>query len=457
MKLPNIPKDVWDARPLLVRIRARAHDRAAGADSVLWNVLTAVASSIPAHVSYETGIGSPVRPTLIHAPVSGSGGGKSSSVGVALSLLPNLPPRHPLSTGQGLVAAYYGRVPVEQPQPPDKDGNARPPKLVWTMRRVRSNLLAVMGEGEVLFKEMAKAGSTVAPVIRSWWTGEQVGQGNATEGLFRVLEEGTYTGGLILAVQADVVGPLIEDTATGTAQRVVWSSALDPAASFDRPRWPSTGALMWSPPKLAGMPEDWIKAFFDQPSPGEPWKEPDEPEAVRMQVAAEIADRLWRERVARVRGEVEVAEHDSHRPSMLVKISGVLAWLDGRLWITEEDWQLAEQLLSTSDAVRDALLEHAEALRVEARRARGVERAEIDQAATNAQATRERCRERVLVLVAKAEEPMPRREIDVKLSKEQRRQLAAVLADLLDEGALTEVDRPQGGTAYALPPKAERA
>jgi hypothetical protein len=192
MRLPNIPAEVFAARPLLKAVQAAAHDRCVVADSTLWTFFVIAAAFVPARVSVETGVGTPVRPTLFAVLAGDSGTGKTASVGTARALVPHIPmPRltrvmgasevHsvvpeplPLSTGQGLVEAYYDRVAVEQAQPAGK-----PPKVVMVRRRVRSNAWFYLDEGEALFKEMEKPGSVTRGdtsrilVGRHGWAGER--------------------------------------------------------------------------------------------------------------------------------------------------------------------------------------------------------------------------------------------------------------------------------------------
>jgi hypothetical protein len=56
---------------------------------------------------------------------------------------------------------------------------------------------------------------------------------------------------------------------------------------------------------------------------------------------------------------------DSHRNLNKLKISGVLAVLDGRRDITHDDWRIAERIMCISDAVRDALVDRGKTQAVE--------------------------------------------------------------------------------------------
>ena len=434
IRLPNIPDDVWAARPLLKAIREFAHLRVAAADAVLWCALISEASAIPASVSYDSGIGVPARPTLFGALVGPSGVGKSISHGVAREMCRHAPEPLPLSTGEGVVETYWGKVQREQPQPEGKT------KLITVRERVRSNALFWLDEGEALFRQIERPGNVVAPTLRAYWSGGTVGQQNASDESRRVLEAGTYTGGLIVGLQPDISGQLLADTATGTAQRFIWVAATDrhipdTVASSLPPVVPS-----WTRPTLPGQPTGLLQQAMGQHQPTEP---------VLMPLTGSVASDLRQHQVALRRGDVVPDEHDTQRSAMQLKISGVLAWLDGRLAIEAEDWELAGALLGTSDEVRDQLLEHADEVRARQWTQQGVARSQVQSAAARADVLRERCRDRIAVLLAERGE-LTHRELTHRTTAAQRPFLAEALGVLVDEKAITATDTVNGGRSYRV-------
>ena len=460
MLLPVIPDEVWNARPVLKDVRDLAHRRAGGADAVLWSVLAAVAAFIPARVSIDTGVGTPVRPNLFVVLAGGSGVGKSSSWGVARMLVPDSPEPLPLSTGEGLVESYYGRVLMEQPQPAKPDGEPRPPKLVPVRTRVRSNALFWLDEGETLFRQLERPANTVGAVLRAFWSGGTVGQANADQDTRRILDAGSYTGSVIIALQPDISGRLLADTATGTAQRFVWASVLDPGLiGGERPRVPVTPQslrLAWTPPTLPGAAVPSVEAYLAQPSPGKAWTPPPPLPPVVMQVEDAIADGIWRHQVALRRGEIEPDEHDTQRTAQQVKVAAVLGWRDGRLHITAEDWQLGEALLVASNRVRDALIDHAEVVVQRDRAARGIERAQVHRAEAHAELVRETCAARIVHLLADRGS-VAHAELRRSISAPQRPFVAELLEQLATKGAVVVEQAPGGGRRYRLAPGFETA
>lgn len=443
--LPNIPPDVWAARPLLKDIRESAHARRARADAVLWSVLVSIAANIPARVSIETAIGVPAKPTLYAVLAGPSGSGKSISWGVARALVGGVKAL-PLATGEGMVESFYDEVPVEQPQPNGKD-----PKIVWERRRIRSNLLFYLGEGEALFKQGERSGAQIGPTLRDFWSGGELGQQNASKGLRRGIDAGSYTGGLVIGLQDDISSKLLADTGTGTAQRFAWAAVNDIYQPDERPAR-SLQQLDWQAPELPGTPSK-IDQWAAQP--GRVWTDPPEPTPVTMTLDAEIMARLDSHQVALSRREVDPDPHDAQRTAMHTKVAAVLAWTDGRLRIGAEDWQLADELLSTSDGVRDALLEHAEIVQAAERAERGVARAQVNRAEAAADGLRKRCHDRIGAVLSKAEHAVSHSELRRAVNNSQRPYVPEVLAERIAQGTVTEERTANGGRAYRLDLTAE--
>jgi hypothetical protein len=449
MILPTIPPAVYEARPLLKEVRDGAHRRGAPADAVLWSFLVTAAADIPAHVAYDTGIGSPVRPTLFAVLAGLSGVGKSMAWGVAQALYGPGPTPHPPNTGEGLVETYYGRVQRMMPQ-----GGDKPDKLVWIRERVRSNALFFLDEGEQLLKTAEKPGSLTGVTLRTMWSGGTAGQKNATEGLERVLEAGTYTAGLVIGLQPDISGQLLADTGTGTAQRFVWAASTDATLPGQMPsRTPLSAILHPTPPQAVAR--GTLEGFMTQGTTPDlftrPAAEPVTP--LLMTLDPSIVAVLWANRHAVATGVSQPDEYDSQRPAMHIKVAGVLAWLDQRVYITVEDWHLAAALLDASDAVRSALIEHGEAVK---REGYAIANIEADVAATQTtQETYQRCTGRVWQ-VLQERGPTSAGHLRKALSKPQRVALNEVLRGGVVAGWLRESGvtyNGQIGCSYELNPE----
>lgn len=451
MILPAIPAAVYEARPLLKEIRDSAHRRGTPADAVLWSFLVTAAADIPARVAYDTGIGLPVRPTLYAVLAGVSGVGKSMAWGVAQALYGAGPTPHPPNTGEGLVETYYGRVQRAQPQGDDAQGTPKPDKLVWIRERVRSNALFFLDEGEQLLKTAEKPGSLTGVTLRTMWSGGTAGQKNATEGLERVLEAGTYTAGLVLGLQPDISGQLLADTGTGTAQRFVWADSTDATIPAQMPQpGPITPVAHPYPPQA--IARGTLEGFFAGGQAPDLMSRPEPEQPLLVTLDPQIVAALWARRHAVATGRETPDEYDTQRPAMHVKVAGVLAWLDQRVRITVEDWQLAAALLDASDAVRSALIEYGEMAK---REAYAIANVEADVAALQTtQETYQRCVGRVWELLGQRG-PMATSALRKALSKPQRAGLDEVLRMGLQSGwllAQSVTHNGVAGSSYGLNP-----
>jgi hypothetical protein len=330
----NLPDDFWQARPVLAHVRQAAHHRGRSADAVLGAVLCRVAALVPPSVHLPAIVGSEATVDYLAPIVAGSGGGKSSAVAVAKSLVPidddTVVVDFPLGSGEGLIEAYLGA-------PEDVlIGGA----LVKVRPQVRRAVLAEVDEGQVLGDLAQRKGATLLPTLRSAWSGNLTGNGNAGADRNRRLAPRAARFAATIALQPKYAAAILADAAGGTPQRMVWFSAEDPAIPDDAPAWP--GELTFTPPPPGAF---GIARLF----------------AVAPDVAAEIAAKGRK----LSRGELAVDELDSHADLCRLKTAALLAVLDSRSTVTVDDWRLAGMVMAASTAVRTFI---AETARMEARR-----------------------------------------------------------------------------------------
>jgi hypothetical protein len=196
---------------------------------------------------------------------------------------------------------------------------------------VRHNVFLTVDEGETFTRHGERTGATVSATLRSAWVGTTIGQANGRDDTTRIVKAHTYSLGMVAGFQPHTALPLLNDTATGTAQRFAWVSAADPTLS-DRPvEHPGAIAVPLSDGEFKAARTGTI-AF-------PPW----------------IIASLRQEHIAKVRGDLVVAEPDSQAPLMRCKMAALLAVLDGRMQVNNKDWELAGVLWATSCAVRDSV------------------------------------------------------------------------------------------------------
>jgi hypothetical protein len=307
---PNLPASFWQARPVLAHIRQAAHSRGRSADAVLGVVLARLAALTPPELVLPAIVGKRQTLNVIHAVVAPSGGGKSSAAGVAGEVLP-WPLGYevqalPVGSGEGLVESYMDLVTV--------DGKKE-------KRQTRDRLYFYLDEGQALAELGSRKGSTLLPTVRSAWSGEMLGQANATTDTRRVLREGAYRCAVVIGLQVAHGAALLDDAAGGTPQRVAFFAATDPTVPDDPPPWPGH-----------------LEVAVAQPG--------------EMDVHPAIADEIRRHALALVRGEAEADPLDSHANLVRLKLAALLALLDDRHAIHPDDWQLAGDVWASSCAVR---------------------------------------------------------------------------------------------------------
>lgn len=316
---PNLPDDLWTARPELAHVRIAAHCRGRSADAVLGAVLARVAALTPPSVRLPAPVGSAGTLDVVIGLIGRSGAGKSSSARTAAELVPIDDPAVrvvPVGSGEGLVEAYLGMV-LEN----GDDGKNRKVK-----RQVARAVLAELDEGQALGELGSRKGSTLMPTIRSAWSGDRLGQANASEDTNRQLAPGAYRFAMLAGFQLEHAVALLDDAAGGTPQRFVFLSATDPTIPEVAPPWP--GALGYELVRHSADP---------------------------MTLDANISATIRAASVAVSRGEREVDPLDAHRDLVRLKVAGLLALMASRLHIDAEDWQLAGMVLDTSDRVRSAI------------------------------------------------------------------------------------------------------
>ena len=307
----HLPDDFWESRQRLGYIRQAAHSRQRSADAVLHAVLARIAASIPYTIRLPAVVGSPAPLCYFTVILGAPGVGKGNANSIAAELVPTA--SVPLGTGEGIVEILFEFV-----EEVDDQG-----KTIKVKRQVHHNALIYADEGEILAALGGRNGATLLQTLRSIWSGNLLGNTNASQERRRIVPAGEYAYGVIVGLQDIKAGPLLDDAGAGTPQRFAWCRAMDPSVPDELPGWP--GELCWRPPQV-GMVKTWLE--------------------VAPAVTADIRARD----LARTRGEVRVDELQAHSDLMRLKMAGLLAIFDDRLDIGAEDWALAAMLKDTSDA-----------------------------------------------------------------------------------------------------------
>lgn len=332
-----LPEEFWNARERLQHIRRYAHAAGCSGDVLMHSCLARLSGLIPHTIQASSGIGGRASLNLFVATVGGPGAGKSTGASLNRGLLPSpwedFRDGLPVGSGEGIAEAFMGTIEEETGEVRRSKGGAETPVMRRVRKQVRHNAYFYIDEGQILAKLGERSGSTLGETLRRAAVGETLGQTNASEERTRYVEAGSYSLGLLVGFQPSTALPVLSDAGTGTPQRFVWGWAEDPSIPDLPPACP--GPL----PKLDCLQSRWDP--FDITFP------------------KRVKDMLWRERVLRNRGELQVPELDGHAGLIKVKLAALLTLLDDRYGVTEEDWQLAEVMWDASCAVRDSLLARA--------------------------------------------------------------------------------------------------
>lgn len=370
MSASGLSEDFWAARKALTHIRRAAHAKRRSGDVALHVVFARLSSMLSHEVALDAGLG-PASLNYFTAVIAPSGKGKTTGTAVGIDLLPSVPPflatldemapapglpgawlppgtlryqdNMPLGTGEGLAELFMGVARVKTGEN-DKNGE---PKWDKARAQVRHNAFVVIDEGKTLSAQAERKGTVIGPTLRSAWVGETLGQANAQEVTTRVIRRRSYALGLVAGYQVDAAEDLLAEVELGTPQRFGWASAADLSIPDLRPDDPGPLGLDLTWGGLAGTP--WTGT---------------------VQYAAPIVAELDARELANGRGLLPPGDPlDSHETLMRMKISALLAVLDGRWSVDEEDWQLASAVWAASCGTRNRVLDAAREKATEAEQA----------------------------------------------------------------------------------------
>lgn len=319
----NLPPDFWAASETLEQIRTAAHSRVVSADAVLAAVLCRVAVMTPETLCLPPIVGARASLNFLAGVVGSSGTGKTTAVDLAADLMPGLEDRkhvivNPAGSGEGLIDQYFEWVLEE---------NATG-KKERVKKQTKTAALVMLDEGQALKEMTSRSGTTTMTTLRSAWSGALLGQANASAETYRRLNAHTYRMAVLAGFQPEYAHDLIADAAGGTPQRFVFAhgvdQSIDPAAE-----WP--GALDFTPaPRIPNQ---------------------------TVEVHADIWAGIKLRKLESQRGTLQVDNLDSHADLVRLKVATLLAILHGSTVVELDGWELAEQFMRSSNAVRAWVIE----------------------------------------------------------------------------------------------------
>ena len=234
-------------------------------------------------------------------------------------------------------------------------------------------MLLTAAEIDTLTALHRRQASTLLPELRKAWTGSSLGFAYVDKEKRLTLPEHHYRLCLIVGIQPERAGGILQDTDGGTPQRFLWMPATDPEA----------------PDVAPAAPEPWTG-----------WRLPRWPMATAGRVVLPVCpaarDTIDAARVARLRGDGEAL--DGHALLCRLKVAAVLTILNGRFEIIEQDWDLAGVIAAKSEWIRQRVVRTLEQKQREANTARG--KAEGERSVIVAETVEDAAIKRVARLIA---------------------------------------------------------
>jgi hypothetical protein len=307
-----------------------------------------------------------------------------------------------LGSGEGIIHAFRKRT---------KDGDE------WNTHAVVFNVQEI----DLLTATATRSGATILPVLRSMWSGEQLGFQNADPTRRIQVPPHQYRASLLVGIQPLRAGSLLDDADGGTPQRFLFVPTDDPGAPDQPPI---------KPEKIK-----WRKPLFD--SLRDPFTDTYDitlPEAVESLVRDQ--------RLEMLRNQAEGSKNASgHDTLARIKYAAHFALLAGRTTVTDDDWDLAGTLhkisVHTRENIQTQLRQQAQLKAHKVAIARGAEAStvstRIDDDSMGA------TKHKIKILLGNG--PLKIYEIKKKITPRLREYVHPAVDELLNENTINLVDK----------------
>lgn len=337
-------EDFWTSAPQLEQVRGWARARRAGPYALLGELLLQVTGRVPPQVrlpplgSYDgTNAQGAASLNQIVASVAGSGMSKGLAHAIARQVMQwpeglDSPVYASLGSGEGIAATFVAC---------QRDPDTRQ----YTMTRLAWSAVLSATEVDKFAALITRKNATLGGTLRGAWSGEALGEANATEEKRRYVPDNSYRLGIVVHVQPGRGGALLneEETAGGTPQRILWLPARDPAIPDTAP--PTPDVIKWIPPR------EITSAYAALKSVGLDHIESIAP--VILPVCGTALEEIDRAAVARHRGEANAL--DGHALLVREKLAASLGVFLGHFGVTDDDWKLAGHLMRVSRETREGI------------------------------------------------------------------------------------------------------
>jgi hypothetical protein len=282
---------------------------------LLFSLLTRISASIPPAYLLPAFVGSNATASLLSAIVGNAGIGKSQANSAARELFPVNDERFrfdlPNGTGQGMIEAYL------RPARKSEAGFDEGKKI-----QQFEGCHFYIDEGSNLVSLGSKKEDITLDTIRSLWSGESVGQTNASTTTSRYLPARSVAFGLSVGFQEDIAAAFIrEGENVGTPQRFLWCYAHNDEQPDHAP-------------KPNGKLDVLILPRRDTPS--------------EFKFDPSIQHEIRSKRAQLMRREITFNPYESHDSLKQMKVAACLAILHRGTHVDTQTWALAGNIVEVS-------------------------------------------------------------------------------------------------------------
>lgn len=326
----------WNFRPELKYIFDVSKAKMVSPQAVLGSVLAHVSAALPPEVVLPATIGEEASLNLFVCFVGQSGAGKGNATKVAAKLFDYSASGFKYSeaipgSGEGIIGMYTGFDPEKKEY----------------VQHTKNALLNI-DEIDNLAATGNRSGSTLIPVLRSAFSGEKLGWNYVKNPA--QLNPHSYRMCLQVSAQPLRSAWLLDDVDGGLPQRFVFVSCNDPdcADPSNLPELPNP--LAWKVPneilsikkkqlEIADQNEKNKKGLFGQLA-GEVLHKSG---YIEVKLCKQAQDTIRIAAFNRLRGNSVAL--DGHLLLVRTKVAALLAILNGRLNVTDEDWELSQLVM----------------------------------------------------------------------------------------------------------------
>jgi hypothetical protein len=331
--------DFWNSRSELKAIRQMARARRASPWATLGIVLVRVLATVHPRIVLPALRGGEASLNIFAGICGPSGQGKDVAFEAAEAIFPEEIYTATLGSGEGIAHQYMQLTDGEVVQYNDT--------VLWRCPEVKT-----------LGALKSRSASTLLPELCKAWMGQPIGFGGYVARDRRLpMGKHTYRLGLVIGIQDENAGIILDDADSGTPQRFLWLPTTDPGVPDVRPSEPVPLGIKFGRE---------CRANGNAVIPGKA-------RGLRgMRVCASVKAAVEAEAVRSLNPDGDGDALRAHEVLAREKAAAALALLAGCAdKITEEDWELAGHVVAVSDRTRDAIVAKSRASAAEANRQRG--------------------------------------------------------------------------------------